>query len=252
MPDKVVIRLINPRSPSQIEDRAPEPIVVYHWHRIIAALVVVVLLLGGVVAGMRHVLKTSDGAGELPVEQVSLPDEKPNTAAPSAAVQATLPAAELPNEPKPSSSTAVQKPEPASSQPAKVHLEAATREAARADAAPSSRALIRSRNIRRAQLTSNVVDDEPVDELGAAIPMNGRGLLKVFLYMETAGLKGRVLFHDWYWKDKLIARVRVPVTQNAQNAATSKFIDRIMTGPWQVKVVDERKKVYAEVSFQVR
>lgn len=113
-------------------------------------------------------------------------------------------------------------------------------------------ARIRSPAIHRLQLTSDVKDGMPVDELGGALRMNAKGLLKVFLYMETSGLKGRVLYHDWYWKDRRIAHARVPLRHTPQNAATSKYIDRIMVGPWSVKVVDERNTVYAETRFDVR
>ncbi len=249
MADKVVIRLINPRSPEQVEDSAPEQIVVYHWRRIVAALAIAVLLLVGIIAGVRHILQPSDGAAKSPAGQVDAPAAKPNAAA--AAHPAALPEVQAAHKPGSLGSASAQ-PEPNASQPANAGTKATVYGAAHTVENPSSRVLIRSRNIRRAQLTSNVVNGQPVDELNGGIPMNAKGLIKVFLHMETTGLKGRILYHDWYWKDKLIAHARIPVKRNDQNSATSKYIDRIMKGPWQVKIVDDRKKVYAEVRFEVR
>ncbi len=61
---------------------------------------------------------------------------------------------------------------------------------------PSGRILIRPRNIRRSQLTTNAVSGQPVDELNEVVPMNARGLIKVFLHLETTGLKGYILFQN--------------------------------------------------------
>ena len=70
--------------------------------------------------------------------------------------------------------------------------------------------------------------------------------------METADLNGNVLFHDWYWKDKRIAHVQMPIKHDLDTAASSKFIDRIMLGPWEVRIVDESNRVLAKTNFEVR
>ncbi len=109
-----------------------------------------------------------------------------------------------------------------------------------------------SNNIKRAQLASNIIGGEPVDSLGPTIAMNERGLLKVFLFIEASGLNGRLLFHDWYWKGKRMAHTRIPIRRDSQTAASSKFIDRIMTGPWEVHLVDARGNILAKAAFDVR
>ena len=111
---------------------------------------------------------------------------------------------------------------------------------------------ILSSNIKRAQLTSSVSKDGPVDNIGLTIPMNAQGLLRIYLFMETDGLKGKVLFHDWYWKGKRIAHAHIPVKRNPDTAVSSKFIDRIMVGPWEVKIVDASNRVLAKANFEVR
>lgn len=237
MTEKVVIRLINPRPQDLNENLAPAPVVVYYWHRIAAAAAVGILLLAGLVVGVRA-LFSSPAEETKPLEASETANVASATIRPSAVPAAPKTDAVTTRSPA-LSATITPEADPSdkgvqgrSSRPSKVH--------------------ILSRNIRRAQLTSNVVNGEPTDESARVIPMNDQGLVKVYLHMETTGLKGRLLFHDWYWKDKLIAHARVPVKQDKQVLATSKYIDRLMTGPWQVKVVDEQKKVYAQAAFEVQ
>jgi hypothetical protein len=82
--------------------------------------------------------------------------------------------------------------------------------------------------------------------------MSTKGLIKVFLFTELSGFQGQVVYHDWYWKDRLMAHARVPVHNPEQRSFTSKFIDRIMVGPWHVRVVDKNKQVLGELQFEVR
>ena len=91
-----------------------------------------------------------------------------------------------------------------------------------------------------------------MDHIAQTIPMNDKGLIKVYFFMETVDLNGNVLFHDWYWKDKRIAHVRMPIKHDLDTAASSKFIDRIMVGPWEVRIVDESNRVLAKADFEVR
>ena len=106
--------------------------------------------------------------------------------------------------------------------------------------------------IKRVQLTSGIKEGEPVDKLGRKIHMNAKGLIRVYLFMEAIDLEGKVLFHDWYWKCQRMAHVRIPIKSNPQTAASSKYIDRIMVGPWVAKIVDERNRILAKEVFNVQ
>lgn len=248
MTDKVVIRLINPKSHDQDPDRdyAPVPVTVYYWHRIAVAIVIAAVLLFGLYAGVRSLFSTEERDGSSPVAaapaQIDAPRAKVTPAA--AKPDAAPPKAEVP-----AAAVAMKPAETQAAAPAEPAIEG--KASSQQKGAPS-RVSIQSRKVRRAQLTSNVLKEEPVDLLPKLIPMPEQGLVKVYLFTELSGLKGQVLFHDWYWKGKLIARVRVPVKEDKQVSATSKFIDRIMTGPWTVKVVDQHKKLYAQASFEVQ
>ncbi|GEM_PF-1182087 len=103
-----------------------------------------------------------------------------------------------------------------------------------------------------AALTYELKDGRPVDSLGYNIPMNDEGIIKVILFTQMNGLKGTVLFHDWYRADKRMARVKIPVNVKDQDSYSSKFINTQMLGHWTVKIVDGNGDLYAEANFSVQ
>lgn len=246
MSKKVVIRINNPQSIERAEDSSPREVIVYHWRRIFGVLSIALVLLAGLIWAGRHALKTS---GETPL--VPRPDEAASAlVAPSAQLPAGRAAAAGP----PVAAMAPKRGETKTPEAPRKPLAVAPKQAGTvADTGlPRAPISILSRSVKRVLLTSKVIEDEPVDTLGTVIPMNDKGLIRVYLFMETAGLKGQVLFHDWYWNGKRMAHARIPIGRNTYKAASSKFIDRIMMGPWEVKVVDERGKVLGMAAFEVR
>ena len=222
MPEKLVIRVINPQSTDQKEPKKepkkPKMVVTYHWKRIFAALFVLIALLSGLLWGGLHVFKKP--SGDTP---------------PAYATQAGKPLETL-HIPIEDASGSKAKPAPQIA----------------ADTSVIASVSILSSKIKRAQLTNGIKEGEPVDHLPQIIPMNDKGLIKVYFFMETVDLNGSVLFHDWYWKDKRIAHVQMPIKHDLDTAASSKFIDRIMVGPWEVRIVDENNQVLAKTAFEVR
>lgn len=247
MPKKVVIRINNARPIEKIAESNPREIIVYHWRRIFAALAIGSVLLGGAIWAGWPALRTRHETAAVDPGEVADGKATP-------AVRPTGP-------PKHSADKSVATESPAVVPPA-TQVRPDTRSAANKHAAKTSEAAeprgrpvtvtILSKNITRAQLTSRVADEEPVDALGAVVPMNDKGLIRVYLFTETSGLKGKTLFHDWYWSGKRMAHARIPVRRNDHKAASSKFIDRIMTGPWEVRVVDDKERVLARAAFEVR
>ena len=193
-------------------------IVVYHWRRIFAALFVLIALLSGLFWGGLHVFKKPSG----------------NTP-PAYATQAGKPLETL-QIPIEDASGSKAKPAPPIV----------------ADTPVIVSTSILSSKIKRAQLTNGIKEGEPMDHIAQIIPMNDKGLIKVYFFMEAVNLNGNVLFHDWYWKDKRIAHVQMPIKHDLDTAASSKFIDRIMVGPWEVRIVDENNQVLAKTAFEVR
>jgi len=250
MPKKVVIRINNARPIDPIAESNPREIIVYHWRRIFAALAIGSVLLGGVIWAGWQALRTPDETKVVDLDQVpggkALPPAQPLSPPkrPAGKAAVTESSAVVPPAAQARSDT-----HPVANKHAAKTSE--TPQPAETRAHPAAVSIV-SKSIRRAQLTSRIVGDEPVDSLGAVIPMNDKGLIRVYLFTETAGLKGKTLFHDWYWKGKRMAHARIPIRRNDHKAASSKFIDRIMRGPWEVRVVDEKERVLAKAAFDVR
>ena len=240
MPEKLKIRVVNAQSLDRKESSKPKVIVEYHWNRIFAAVFIIVALLAGLIWGGVHLFERSLDKPPVLIEQAAQPAE---TISPTHADSA-MPEASKPKD----SDKAV-----TGAQTESVVFPLAQAASKSVAESPDNLAVaILSGNIKRVQLTSGVKDGAPVDSIGQTIPMNAKGLIRVYLFMETEGLKGKVLFHDWYWKGKRIAHARIPIKRDANIAASSKFIDRIMMGSWEVKVVDERNRVLAKAAFAVQ
>ena len=103
-----------------------------------------------------------------------------------------------------------------------------------------------------AALTHELDKGRPTETLGYNIAMTDEGIIRVMLYTEMQNLSGKVLYHDWYMNERLMARVRIPVRASNQNSHSSKFINAQMTGDWTVKVVDDTDELYAEAHFNVK
>lgn len=110
--------------------------------------------------------------------------------------------------------------------------------------------LIVNSSITEAVLSLSLNKDKPGEPLSHSVMM-GDELIKVILYTEMKGLKGKVLYHEWYRNGKRQARVKIPVNVSNQNSYSSKFIDKYMLGQWQVKVVDASGEPYVLADFEV-
>lgn len=108
-----------------------------------------------------------------------------------------------------------------------------------------------TRYVARAQFASDVVNREPVDQLSSKLTIPEGGLLKVYLFLELTQLKGETVYYDWYRNGKRSARVRIKIGQQQAPVASSKFIDRNMTGDWEVRVSTESGKQIGTFPFTV-
>ena len=119
------------------------------------------------------------------------------------------------------------------------------------DAASTPIQLLNSAMVR-AQMTATLKDGDSGVEFGERLTVPVEGVIKVALFTEVRGLKGKVLYHDWYLDGRRQARVKKPVTLELQDSSSSKYINQQMRGAWLVKVVDQQEQVYLEAAFTVQ
>ncbi len=108
-----------------------------------------------------------------------------------------------------------------------------------------------NKSITKAVLTLDLDENKPQEPIPYDLALPEEGIVKVILYTEMQGLKGKTLFHDWYRNGVRQARVKIPVLRNTQSSYSSKFINAQMLGEWQVKVLDSKAASYIEADFRV-
>ncbi|PID42881.1 MAG: hypothetical protein CSB48_08650 [Proteobacteria bacterium] len=263
---KLVVRINNiealdaPASP-----REPDEIVVYHWHRIVGVAAGFALLIGLAV----YLVVSFAFNAPRPASQVAGVDTEKSGAAqesvspeksqdtPSAMV--TSVAAEVASTPQPAqpdvaeNTQVTQVPEsPEIAEPDGAEQIASIADLPATSAARFPEIQVFTPGFSRVQLTSSLKDKLPVDELTAVVRMNEEGLLRVYLFTEMTGLKGKSFYHNWYLDEKRMARVKVPAYSKLTRASSSKFIDRYMMGNWRVEIVDGAGDIQATAEFSVQ
>lgn len=115
----------------------------------------------------------------------------------------------------------------------------------------SSQVSIHNKAITRSVLTLGIKDKEPTDTMPYELSLPDEGIAKVILFTEMNGLRGKYLYHEWYRNGVRQARVKIPVNIEKQRSHSSKYINFQMLGDWQVKVLDEKQKLYVTAEFRV-
>lgn len=99
--------------------------------------------------------------------------------------------------------------------------------------------------IRRAMFTKNVIDREPIDDIQTLTT----DIEKIYFFTEIVGMDGKLVRHQWIYKDSVYADVPIQVGGPRWRASTSKKFLRGWTGEWKVAVVGEDGKTLVEDSF---
>ncbi len=93
-----------------------------------------------------------------------------------------------------------------------------------------------SRHVARAQLTSDVVDLEPVDNLGGVVPADLPGG-RVLYFAELRNLAGRHVVHRWERGGRVESEVIIRPRGPRWRSYSFKNLDADAVGPWRVTIV---------------
>lgn len=100
--------------------------------------------------------------------------------------------------------------------------------------------------IKRAIVTSGIVEREPVDQLSQ---VSGE-TEKVYFFTEVVGLANTHLTHKWLLNGRLEAEVVLKIGSERWRTYSSKNLDPALhTGQWQVLAVDQQNTILAEATF---
>jgi len=95
-----------------------------------------------------------------------------------------------------------------------------------------------SSSVVRAVFTSQVVDREPVDQLGS-VAHGPEGTDEVFFFTELRGLQGHQVTHRWEYEGEIMAEITFPIDGPRWRVYSSKKLMPQWTGEWTVKVIDQ-------------
>lgn len=102
----------------------------------------------------------------------------------------------------------------------------------------------------KAQLTSNIRQRAPVDDINR-ISLTGKSSRPIFLFLHFNKFKGGKIFINWYYRDKRVAKVMLPVSNNDWRTYSSKILNQNRLGSWRVTATDQSGKWLAEFKFRV-
>ncbi|KAF3983120.1 MAG: DUF2914 domain-containing protein [Methylococcales symbiont of Hymedesmia sp. n. MRB-2018] len=105
--------------------------------------------------------------------------------------------------------------------------------------------------VARALLTRGVSNKEPLDNISSFVTVNKSKATGVFYFTELVNMKGQIISHQWFWKNKPIYERKFKIFGDRWRTATSKVIPYTAAGSWTVRMVDEEAKVLNEIKFEV-
>ena len=85
----------------------------------------------------------------------------------------------------------------------------------------------------RARFAMAIADREPVGPAPTALPSDYSVL---FFYTEVVGGDGRTLLHQWYYRDKLVAQIRLHIGGNHWRTWSRKNLGHMRDGDWRVEI----------------
>ena len=105
--------------------------------------------------------------------------------------------------------------------------------------------------VTRAIVTSNVIDLEPVDDLGQSVTLDNGGYQTVFYFTELRNFTAGQIVHRWVHNERIIADVPLRVGGGWRwRTYSSKDLLPGLTGDWRVEVIDGNGRILGQRQFR--
>lgn len=82
-----------------------------------------------------------------------------------------------------------------------------------------------------------------------AIRPDSRGVATVYAFSDVVGLRGNSVYYHWMLNGKQVAKVRVGIGADRWRSHSSKVINESMKGAWRVELRDPKGQVLASTDF---
>lgn len=105
-----------------------------------------------------------------------------------------------------------------------------------------------SPDVARFVLSSAVKDLEPVGRL-QDITLHNNSAAKVFAYSDINNMKGEHLSYIWKHRDRIVNTVNIGVRSNRWRSYASKNIEQRLAGDWQLELRDSSDRLLAKAGF---
>ncbi|MDN4503064.1 DUF2914 domain-containing protein [Alteromonadaceae bacterium BrNp21-10] len=99
--------------------------------------------------------------------------------------------------------------------------------------------------VNRAQLTSNIIDKLPVDDLQNLMAVPAETIANVYFFTQVDGLAGQQIVHRWLYKQEPMAEVLLEIGGDNWRTHSSKKIRANWAGDWQVQVLHGDKLIHS-------
>lgn len=94
--------------------------------------------------------------------------------------------------------------------------------------------------VARAQFTTGIEQQEPVDQVGPIILAKDNEIKQLYYFTEIKGMRGETIIHRWEHEGKIIAKVHLQIGSNQWRTYSRKNLTPAMAGNWQVVVTNSQ------------
>jgi hypothetical protein len=93
-----------------------------------------------------------------------------------------------------------------------------------------------SAQVERSQLTSNIINKEPTDNLEGIVQGQNNETKRLYFFTQITGLENKQIIHRWLYEGEEKAAVTLKIGADNWRTYSSKRMPRYWQGKWQVQV----------------
>lgn len=108
-----------------------------------------------------------------------------------------------------------------------------------------------SNQVARSQLTSRVINHEPIDLISSPILVEKDNIRRLYYFTELIDMSGKTIYHSWSYKGDSIFRREFDIKGDRWRVTTLKKLDTTLLGDWKVTLTDSKGNLLHEISFEV-